>query len=378
MTGSTNGLNNDTDGILTIMNLIDHILLLPYYLTLRIRHALYDSGKKKSYAYDIPVICVGNITVGGTGKTPHTEMLIRLLKEDFRIAVISRGYRRKSKGFKEVSVDDDFRMTGDEPLQIKRKFPDITVIVDSDRCRAMDRLSALPEETRPTLVILDDGFQYRRLRPKTNIVLVNSARPVFEDHLLPFGRLRDLPYRMRKADIVIVTKVHGLPNTQERNEWRRRLKLKENQSIFFSSISFDRPEPIFPQESDPRYIYSKSAVLFTGIADNTPLTRYLVSVYDVKHTLTFADHHSFSHSDLKTIASLAAIYNTSIILTTEKDAQRIGRMSKMPPILKSRMFYIPIRPIIIPEADTYGWNPQDIDYNIGSETLKKELICRLS
>lgn len=360
------------------MNFTDHILLLPYWLTLKIRHALYDSGKKKSHAYDIPVICVGNVTVGGTGKTPHTEMLVRLLKDDFRIAVISRGYHRRSKGFREVSADDDFRMTGDEPLQIKRKFPDITVVVDSDRCRAMEKLSALPAESRPTLVILDDGFQYRRLRPKTNIVLVNSARPVFEDHLLPFGHLRDLPSRIRKADIVIVTKVHGPLNTQERNEWRHRLRLKENQALFFSGINFDRPEPVFPQESDPRYIYSKSAVLFTGIADNTPLTRYLVSVYDMKHTLTFADHHNFSSSDLKAVASLAAIYSTAVILTTEKDAQRIGLRTKVPAILKNRMFYVPIRPIIIPEADAYGWEPQDIDYSKGSETFKKELICRLS
>jgi len=360
------------------MNFVDHILLFPYYLILRIRHALYDSGKKKSYRYDIPVICVGNITAGGTGKTPHTELLIRLLKDDYRIAVISRGYRRRSEGFREVSADDDFLMTGDEPLQIKRKFPDITVVVDSDRCRAIEKLSALPPGERPSLVILDDGFQYRKLVPKTNIVLVNSARPIYGDHLLPIGRLRDLPSRLHKADIVIVTKITGPLTMSERNEWRHRLRLKDSQAIFFSSICFDRPEPVFPQESDSRFIYSKSAVLFTGIADNTPLIKYLVSVYNVKHTVTFNDHHPFSRANLKTIASLAAIYHTSIILTTEKDAQRIVRSSAMPSILKNRLFYIPIHPVIIPDTAESDWELQYINDRLGSGLFKKELLCRLS
>lgn len=202
------------------MGLRDKIVLFPYYLTLKVRHWLYDTGRKKSVSYDVPVIGVGNVTVGGTGKTPHIEMLIRMFQDEYRVAVISRGYRRRTEGFREVSENDDFQDVGDEPLQIKKKFPSVRVVVDADRCRAVETLMALGEDERPSLILLDDAFQYRRIVPKVNIVLVSATRPVFEDHLLPMGRLRDIPSRMKKADVVVVTKMEGEVDSALISFWR--------------------------------------------------------------------------------------------------------------------------------------------------------------
>ena len=163
-----------------------------YYCILKIRHWLYDKGILKSRSFDIPTVCVGNVTVGGTGKTPFTELLIRLFSQDMRVAVISRGYKRKSKGFHEVCVGDDYTLCGDEPLQMKKKFPNVRVVVDASRTEAMERLSALKEGERPQIVILDDAFQHRKVRPYCSIVLINSLRPVVKDFLLACGRMRDL------------------------------------------------------------------------------------------------------------------------------------------------------------------------------------------
>ena len=196
--------------------MIDSIILAPYYWALKLRHFLYDSGLRKVHRSPVPTICIGNITVGGTGKTPHTEMLLRLLQsrpewEGKNVAVLSRGYGRKSKGFRLIEADDPASMTGDEPLQIKRKFPDTTVAVDRDRmegCRILagdDGCSPDSIGHKADLIILDDAFQHRALDADFKIVLMDYGRPVYKDHLLPLGRLRDLPERTSKADIVIVT-----------------------------------------------------------------------------------------------------------------------------------------------------------------------------
>ena len=148
-----------------MLSLKSKILLFPYWLTLKIRHFLYDKGIKKSYSFPIPVICIGNITVGGTGKTPHAEMIIRMLQDKYRIALLSRGYKRKTKGFRIATDTDTFAEIGDEPLQIKHKFPNITVAVCADRKEGIEKLLALPEGVCPELIILDDAFQHRRVRP---------------------------------------------------------------------------------------------------------------------------------------------------------------------------------------------------------------------
>ena len=175
--------------------ILSKVFLFPYWLALRIRHKRYDSGWAKSVRHEVPVISVGNVNVGGTGKTPMVEYLVNLLQGDCRVAVLSRGYKRKGKGFHLVEPDDPAQLVGDEPLQIKRKFPDVPVAVDKDRNHGVEQLLALPEGQRPELILLDDGFQYRRLKPSTDLVLVDYNRPIFEDNLLPLGR----PCRSRSA-----------------------------------------------------------------------------------------------------------------------------------------------------------------------------------
>lgn len=362
--------------------MLDQVLLAPYYITLKIRHALYDSGIRKVHPAEIPSVSVGNVTVGGTGKTPHTEMLIRLLSgapgwKDRRIAVLSRGYKRKSRGFQQVMLEKPegarrglTAFFGDEPVQIKKKFPHITVAVDKNRVEGCDFLRH-PEKLRTSkkgrrcidkdflpadAVILDDAFQYRSLKPSVSIVLVNYNRPVSKDHLLPVGRLRDLPERLSKADIIIVTKCPYYMENDEKMEWAADLGIGSydidsctgktgdgrDQALFFTTVRYDTLVPIFP-EGDQRYAYSKQAIMFSGIADDTPLMQYLSDSYKIVRHLSFGDHHEFTSGDMSSFKKLAEEYPTAIIVTTEKDSQRIASFPYVPDILKERLFFAPIK-----------------------------------
>lgn len=364
--------------------MIDKILLFPYWLSLKIRHFLYDAGLKKVRSADVPTICIGNITVGGTGKTPHTEMLIRTLLQDQEwggknLAVLSRGYKRKTKGFQQVTADGSAAAYGDEPLQIKKKFPGITVAVDGNRIEGCDFL-AHPEKLQSSkkarkcmdknlpasdLIILDDAFQHRSLKPTLSIVLVDYNRPIFKDHLLPFGRLRDLPQRIAAADIVIVSKCPNEVNAWEKCTWAENLGIMnfdatscsgtrrngKKQHIFFSTITYDSAEAVFP-EGNPRYIYTNRLVLFSGIANDAPLLSYLSSDYKIVRHFKFPDHHKFSRADIGTIASAAKEFPTSVLMTTEKDCQRIRDCKKIKEELKQRMFYSPIKTAFLTENET--------------------------
>lgn len=363
--------------------MIDKILLFPYWLTLKLRHFFYDSGLKKVSKADVPTICIGNITVGGTGKTPHTEMLLRTLLQDEEwggknIAVLSRGYKRKTKGFQQVTSDGSAIAYGDEPLQIKKKFPDVTVAVDSSRVEGCDFL-VYPEKLETSkkgrkcidknlaasdLIILDDAFQHRALKPTLSIVLVDYNRPVFNDHLLPFGKLRDLPGRIAAADIVIVSKCPNEVNAWDKCTWAENLGIRnfdasscsgtrrngKKQHLFFSTITYDTAEAIFP-EGNPRYIYTNRLILFSGIANDAPLLSYLSSNYKIVRHFRFPDHHKFSKGDMNTIASAAREFPTAVIMTTEKDCQRVRDCHKIKEELKQRMFYSPIKTVFLTENE---------------------------
>lgn len=363
--------------------MIDKILLFPYWLTLKLRHFFYDSGLKKVSKADVPTICIGNITVGGTGKTPHTEMLLRTLLQDEEwggknIAVLSRGYKRKTKGFQQVTSDGSATAYGDEPLQIKKKFPAVTVAVDSSRVEGCDFL-VYPEKLETSkkgrkcidknlaasdLIILDDAFQHRALKPTLSIVLVDYNRPVFNDHLLPFGKLRDLPERIAAADIVIVSKCPNEVNAWDKCTWAENLGIRnfdasscsgtrrngKKQHLFFSTITYDTAEAIFP-EGNPRYIYTNRLILFSGIANDAPLLSYLSSNYKIVRHFRFPDHHKFSKGDMNTIASAAREFPTAVIMTTEKDCQRVRDCHKIKEELKQRMFYSPIKTVFLTENE---------------------------
>ncbi len=346
------------------------IFLFPYWLALKIRHFLYDKNIKKGSSCSVPVVCVGNITVGGTGKTPHTEMIIRLLGEKFKIAVLSRGYKRQSKGFRIAQVTDTYKEVGDEPLQIKQKFPNITVAVCKNRREGLEKLLALPQGAagqgacRPELIILDDGFQHRKVKPAHNVVLVNYNRPIVGDNLLPIGLLRDLPEQIRRADSVIISKspiavyTDGIMDQSrtaevveaEERHWRGQMKLSAQQRLYFSEIRYGSPLAVFYGEGDTRYIYSKTAIFFTGIANDTEFRNNLVANYKVLDSLKFADHKNFSKADVRRINSWARKNPTAAIFTTEKDSKRLVSVKGLDKSVISRLFYVPIEVAIFPRS----------------------------
>ena len=356
--------------------MIDRILLFPYSLSLRLRHFCYDHGFIcKSRKASVPTVCVGNIAVGGTGKTPHTEMILRtLLGSDewaYRnIAVLSRGYKRHSKGFQQVTSDGSARLYGDEPMQMKKNFPSVTVAVDKDRIEGCAFL-ADPESLKTSrkgrrcrdkempaaeLIVLDDAFQYRALDATLNIVLSSYTRPLMKDSLMPLGRLRDLPSRIHAADIVIVTKCPMYLEDSDRETSVRELGLKdydpqtcearnrkgESVKVIFTNISYQPPKEVY-ESGNPRYVYSKKLILFSGIADDTPLRQYLSDNYKIVRSLSFSDHHDFTRSDIRGIEAAVREYPTAALATTEKDAQRLLDCPYVSDRLKERLFYVPIR-----------------------------------
>ncbi len=317
-----------------------------YGLVLRIRHLFYDRGWKKTFQPPVPTICVGNLTAGGTGKTPHVELLLRLLS--FRsVAVLSRGYKRKTKGFRIVGEADSAQTVGDEPLQIARKFPSVTVAVDKDRIHGCQEL----RDKQVELVVLDDAFQYRKLEPSLTLLLVDYHRPVFKDRLLPWGRLRDLPSRIRKADAVVVTKSPAEVPDDERAWWRSKLHLREEQPLYFTRIQYQKALPVFP-DGDSHYLYSQKVILVSGIANDTPLRQYLSDTYKIVGRLSFPDHHRYTKRDIRAIAAAARNCPTACLMTTEKDAQRLRDVPEVPPELSQRLFYLPIEAVFLsPEEE---------------------------
>lgn len=351
----------------------DKIILAPYYWALRLRHFLYNKGIKKSQRAPVPTICVGNLAVGGTGKTPFTEMLLRLLSSsaetavpeftdkaavpgarECKVGVLSKGYGRKSKGF--LYVEPDEKMTGlgasakkrlsaaekygDEPLQIKRKFPSVPVAVCSSRIEGCRQMAQDGYER----IILDDAFQHRALQADLNIVLIEYNRPLAKDHLLPIGRLRDIPERIHAADIIIASKCPEYLSEEEKAAWIQSLRLRpdEDKPVFFTHLAYATPCPVF-DEGDKHYLYAQKMIVVSGIANDRPMVGYLSGQYQMSAHLRFPDHHAFTASDLKSMEKAAAKTPNAIILTTEKDSQRLRPLGdKISPNVRQRLFYLPI------------------------------------
>ena len=354
--------------------MLDRIILAPYYLALKIRHFCYDHGIRKVHTCEVPTICVGNITAGGTGKTPHTEMILRTLlrSDDWAyedIAVLSRGHRRSSKGFRIVRMDGSAKEYGDEPLQIKKKFPGVTVAVDRDRVKGCDillhpeklktekraRKSAGEEIAPADLIVLDDAFQYRSLKAWLNVILVDYNRPIHKDHLLPFGKLRDLPGRLSEADYIIVSKCPAYLEDEKKVRWAEEFGLRDydpqtcsgtdkngkRKLLFFTTIWYNSLKPVF-EEADPRYAYSQKLILFSGIAKDTPLRMYLSDEHKIVKHFRFEDHHNYTRTDIRRIMRAVGEHPTAVVATTEKDCQRLLDRKDIPGELKVRMFQVPI------------------------------------
>ena len=325
-----------------------------YKLILTLRNAYYRGGRHSSKAA-VPTVCVGNITAGGTGKTPHTEMLLRELLASERwgaskLAVLSRGHKRRSRGYQLLPPDSSAALAGDEPCQIKHKFPAVEVAVDKNRVEGCAKLA----EGGADFILLDDAYQYRKLKADLDIVLSDYRHPVSTDSLLPAGRLRDLKKRLYDCDIVIVSKCPYKLDDSEKQEAAATLgydsydpqscialRKGRSQLLFFTQICYGRPEPVFP-EADTRYTYSKKMVLFTGIADDRPLVQQLSDSYKLVEHMRFPDHHRYGNADVRRLKGAMKRNPTAAFATTEKDAQRLRDFKKMPVQVKERLFYVPI------------------------------------
>jgi tetraacyldisaccharide 4'-kinase len=319
-----------------------------YAFVLRIRHLLYDSRIIKRYRADIPVVCVGNITVGGTGKTPVTEYLIDRLEDSYTVAVLSRGYGRRTKGYREVGPDSSFLDVGDEPKLIKRNHPSAVVVVCEKRAEGIARIRR--EHPEVDLILLDDGFQHRRVDPKVNIVLVDYTRPVWEDHLLPWGRLRDLPSQMDRANIVIVTKTPPDITPIDHRIAVKSLKLFPYQSVVFTSMVQGEPVPLFP-DAEGLVKPGRNVALLAGIGNPRPLADYLSQHYELRAEWLFRDHYVYKVRDLKRIVNeLAALPEDTVLFTTGKDAVKLCNRKKIPVELQRRLYRIPVG-IAFPDDD---------------------------
>jgi tetraacyldisaccharide 4'-kinase len=330
---------------------IKNIFLYPasllYGLITSIRNFLYDTGILHSVEFPFPVICVGNITVGGTGKTPHTEYLAELLRENYKIATLSRGYKRKTSNFRIATSSALVSEIGDEPIQIFRNFPDVLVTVDKNRVHGVKRI--LQEYPETEVIILDDGFQHRRITPGFSILISDFERLFVRDHMMPYGNLRESKGNKRRADMILITKC-----PENISPIQRRLIVKEidkspYQNLYFTTLRYKPPVSVFNLPHDaPSSELSECAdcgiVLITGIAKPEPLKEYLQKSYREIIHLSFPDHHNFSEKDL---VSMSSAYNnlkstTRYLFTTEKDAVRMREFANIAEPIKSAFFYIPV------------------------------------
>jgi tetraacyldisaccharide 4'-kinase len=351
-------------------NYLLRALLLPvslvYGFVVYIRNKLFDAGLLPSRRFPFPVISIGNITVGGTGKTPHVEYLLSILKDEFKIAVLSRGYKRKSSGFRIAGINSKVSEVGDEPLQIKKKFPDAEVAVSAGRVRGIRRL--LSHNDRIQAVILDDAFQHRWVKPGISILLIDYHRPVNRDNLLPAGYLREPESSMKRASIVVVTKCPPKIKPIEIRIIRKELNLYPWQSLYFTSFSYGDLLPVFPEGKrfPGKWMVPESGLtilMITGIATPSVFRNYIGNISGNIVQLSFPDHHNFTRRDIRKIerAWRSVENKRKVILTTEKDAVRLGELSGFLPEMKKYMYYIPVRISFI-EKNSSKFNKQILDY----------------
>lgn len=316
-----------------------------YGIGVRIRNELFEMGILKSKSYDIPVISVGNITVGGTGKTPHTEYLIRLLRKKHKVAVLSRGYKRKSKGFILATSETSMPAIGDEPYQMKQKFPDVYVAVDKNRRRGIERLCDEQIVPGTEVILLDDAFQHRYVKPGINILLVDYHRLICDDKLLPAGRLREPKEGKDRANIVIVTKCPEDIKPMGFRVISKALKLYPYQKLFFSTLKYSRLIPLFGEEeySLDELLPHKHVLLLTGIASPEQMKMDLEHYETDITPLSFGDHHYFSAKDVALInETYARMSSPKLIVTTEKDATRLKDLNGLSEEVRKSLYALPV------------------------------------
>lgn len=320
-----------------------------YGMGVFVRNKLFDWGWLRSRSFDVPVIAVGNLAVGGTGKTPHTEYLIKLLQSaGMNVATLSRGYKRKSKGYVLADGKSGARSIGDEPYQMKKKFPGIRVAVDEDRCHGIGQLLKL-EKPAVDVVLLDDAFQHRYVKPGISILLTDFSRLLCDDALLPAGRLREPASGKSRAQVVIVTKCPDDIKPIDFNIIAKRLRLYPYQQLYFSRFRYGMLQPLFPERADRHRMFSsltgdEQILLVTGIASPAPLLKEVEAYAAHVRLLQFDDHHDFTPRDLQHIEEQFMQLEEwkRLIITTEKDAARLAEHPALGEALKPYIYVLPI------------------------------------
>jgi len=335
------------------------LLLLPfawlYGALLHIRHWLFDQGLLKSHRPSVPSIVVGNLSFGGTGKTPHVELVLLCLEGFAPLATLSRGYGRNGLGTLKVEAADTAHGVGDEPLQLKRKHQDVHVYVGADRVKALEEMSARLAGLKA--VVLDDAFQHRQLNAGLNILLTTWSKPWFNDHLVPAGTLRDVTSQARRAQVVIVTKCPGLPSLDTQAIWRRKLGLQKQQHLYFSALEYAEPCALERDGSmgGAVSLADTSVLLLTGIADPAPLLVHVRKLSPEVADLPFPDHHEFTAGDLQKAAARMATFAAAqkMLVTTEKDAMRLLPHLRTGPLANIPIAVIGIRAMILNEPERF-------------------------
>ena len=334
-----------------------------YGSIVRFRNWLFDIGLKKSKAFSIPIISVGNITVGGSGKTPHVEYLVRLLHDKVKIAVLSRGYKRKSHGY--VLADESTTMSeiGDEPFQMHKKFKDIYVAVDAKRTRGIENLQSEEETKDVDVVLLDDAFQHRYVKPGINILLVDYHRLIIYDKMLPAGRLREPLSGKNRADIVIITKCPKDLKPMEFRVLTKAMDLYPFQNLYFTCINYDKPRGVFEDRQIAlEELKDYHVLLLTGIASPKQMEHDLKPMAKEIHSLSFGDHHRFKGKDVDRInETFEAMPEPRIIITTEKDAVRLRETEGLYEKVKESMYELPIKVNFMLEQED-NFNEKIISY----------------
>ena len=314
-----------------------------YGMGVNIRNQLYNMRLLKSREFEVPIMCIGNITVGGTGKTPHTEALIAELAANFRVACLSRGYKRSTRGFLMATEASTAAEIGDEPMQIKQKFPDIIVAVDGNRVRAIEQLMQLPQP--PDVIILDDGFQHRAVKADINILLVDYNRPLHEDHLLPLGRLRESRHAIERANYIIITKCPEQITPIEKRIITKQINPRPYQQLLFTTMAYGTPRQLSGEIAEARNGKTGTILCVTGIASPKPYQEYLTGMAKEVTCIEFPDHHAFQEKDIQRIVTAfrGIREEEKYIFTTEKDAMRL-RGIELPEDVRERVRYVPIEP----------------------------------
>ena len=343
-------------------NIVFYLLSLLYGIVTEVRNRMFDWGVLKQHSFDLPIISIGNLAVGGTGKTPHTEFLIQHLSEQFQIAVLSRGYRRETAGFVLADKSSTAQSIGDEPFQLFSKFPDVGVAVDEKRVRGIENLL----KTKPDIqvIMLDDAFQHRHVRPGLSILLTDYANLYTDDFMLPYGTLREYRKNSKRADMVVVTKCPEDIQPDEYKSIAWKLKLRQHQQLFFSAFEYGQIYPVFPEmirKPMPEITSDIAVLMFTGIVKPELMLNWLKKNTQKVKTRFYPDHHHFDKKDIAEIEKdFIDLQGDKLILTTEKDAARLKSNPHLTDKMKKNLYALPLEvKILNNEQDRFIQKIQD-------------------